>query len=58
MNLPSIFFCYAWETEERFKKLEYLRSEIIRVSQDQVEVILDRMLILMNYEKESVGMIS
>ena len=42
MNLPSIFFCYAWETEERFKKLEYLRSEIIRVSQDQVEVILDR----------------
>ena len=42
MKSPTVFFCYAWGTEERYEKLEFLRSEIIMKSQSQIEVILDR----------------
>ena len=39
---PICFFCYAWESEERYKTLEVLRSSIIEKSNERVDVILDR----------------
>lgn len=39
---PTCFFCYAWESEERFKILEVLRRSIIEKSNERVNVILDR----------------
>lgn len=39
---PSCFFCYAWGSEERYKKLEFLRKEIMQKTESQIEVILDR----------------
>ena len=42
MRRPSIFFCYAWKTEERYRQLDYLRSVIEKKGQSQVEVVLDR----------------
>lgn len=42
LKSPTVFFCYAWGSEERYEKLEFLRSEIVSKSRDQVEVILDR----------------
>lgn len=38
----TCFFCYAWGTDERYKKLDYLRRKIEEESNGLVEVILDK----------------
>ncbi len=42
MKAATVFFCYAWGSEERYEKLEFLRSEIVKNAQFQIDVILDR----------------
>ena len=41
-KIPSCFFCYAWGSEERYKKLEFLRNEVMKKTGNQIKVILDK----------------
>lgn len=38
----TCFFCYAWDTDERYKQLDFLRRKIEEESNGLVEVILDK----------------
>ena len=46
MRIPTVFFCYAWEDDSRFRKLDAIREKILRKSNNMIDVILDRR----NYE--------
>ena len=37
----TCFFCYAWDTNERYKQLDFLRNKIENESNGLVQVILD-----------------
>ena len=43
---PTCFFCYAWDDEERFQKLSFLRYILMQKANKKIEIILDRY----NYE--------
>lgn len=42
MKTPTCFFCYAWGSEERYSKLDFLRKYIENRSNNRIKVILDR----------------
>ena len=42
MSFPTVFFCYAWGSDERYEKLEFLREEILKKSNSRIQVILDK----------------
>lgn len=42
MKKATCFFCYAWDTNERYKQLDFLRDKIENESNGLVQVILDK----------------
>lgn len=42
MKKATCFFCYAWDTNERYKQLDFLRNKIENESNGLVQVILDK----------------
>lgn len=42
MKKATCFFCYAWDTDERYKQLDFLRNKIEVESNGLVQVILDK----------------
>lgn len=42
MKKATCFFCYAWDTDERYKKIDFLRKKIEDESNGLIKVILDK----------------
>ena len=42
MKKATCFFCYAWDSDERYDKLDFLRSSIEKRSNNHIDVVLDK----------------